>query len=197
MNQTETGNLIRQFRIANGLTQKQLADRICVSDKAVSKWECGKGCPDISLLAALADVFGTNVEVLLTGRIDKNEKEKGDMKKIRFYFCPSCGNIVTSAADANVTCCGKTLPALLPRKASESEMLKVESTDGEWYITSGHPMSKTHFIRFVAFVSDSAVMLFRQYPEWDINLTVPMYRAGRLMWFCSECGLFYQDLRPY
>ena len=92
MDQIKTGELIRRFRTEIGLTQKQLAERINVSDKAVSKWERGNGCPDVSLLSALAEVFGTDVQVLLSGEIDKNESEKGNMKKIKFYVCSKCGN---------------------------------------------------------------------------------------------------------
>ena len=75
MNNTKTGKLIRQLRTEKKLTQKQLAELIGVSDKAVSKWETGKGYPDISLFSAIADVFGTDVRNLLMGNINKNEKE--------------------------------------------------------------------------------------------------------------------------
>ena len=196
MDQIKTGALIRRFRTELGLTQKQLAERVGVSDKAVSKWECGSGCPDVSLLTSLADVFGTDIHVLLTGEIDKNESEKGDMKKLRFYVCRDCGNIITSASDAAVTCCGNKLSALEPKKADEAQQLKVEDTGGEWYITSDHEMTKEHFISFVAYVSDSSLMIFRQYPEWAVNVSLPMYRSGRIVWYCSKCGLLYQDIRP-
>ena len=196
MDQIKTGSLIRRFRTELGLTQKQLAERVGVSDKAVSKWECGSGCPDVSLLTSLADVFGTDIHVLLTGEIDKNESEKGDMKKLRFYVCRDCGNIITSASDASVTCCGNKLSALEPKKADEAQQLKVEDTGGAWYITSDHEMTKEHYISFVAYVSDSSLMMFRQYPEWAVNVTLPMYRSGRLVWYCSKCGLLYQDIRP-
>ncbi|MBR6386277.1 MAG: helix-turn-helix domain-containing protein [Ruminococcus sp.] len=195
MNQIKTGGLIRQFRLKLGLTQKQLAERINVSDKAVSKWECGSGCPDISLLSALADVFGTDIQVLLAGGIDKNERDK-DMKKLKFYVCRDCGNIITSTSDSSVTCCGNKLSALEPRKAEENEKLKIEDIGGELYISSEHEMSKEHYISFVAYVSDSSMMMFRQYPEWGVNITMPMYRTGRLMWYCNKCGLLCQELRP-
>ena len=111
MDQIKTGALIKQLRINSGLTQKQLADSLCVSDKAVSKWECGNGCPDVSLLSELADIFGTDVQTLLSGEINKNESEKGNMKKLRFYVCHNCGNIVTATSEAAVTCCGNKLTA--------------------------------------------------------------------------------------
>lgn len=196
MDQIRTGALIRRFRLEKGLTQRQLAAQLCVSDKAVSKWECGRGAPDISLLAALAEIFGTDMQVLLSGQIHQNESEKGDMKKIRFYVCSSCGNLITSASEAAVTCCGNQLTALEPRPAAEGEQLAVEALDGEWYLTSDHPMTKERYISFAAYVTDSSAMLFRQYPEWDFQVTVPMYRRGRLLRYCSCCGLLYQELRP-
>lgn len=196
MDQVKTGKLIREFRMQLGLTQKQLAERINVSDKAVSKWERGNGCPDISLLSSLADIFGTDTDVLLTGEIEKNEKEKGDMKKIRFYVCRECGNIITATSDAGVNCCGNKLTALTPQKADDNNMLKVEDIGGEWYISSDHPMTKEHYITFAAYISDSSIMMFKQYPEWGINITLPMYRSGRLVWYCSKCGLLYRELTP-
>lgn len=196
MDQERTGELIRRLRTELGLTQKQLAQRICVSDKAVSKWECGKGCPDISLLTALAGVFRTDIQVLLSGRIDKNEMEKGNMKDLRFFVCKKCGNIITATSDASVTCCGSKMTALVPKMAEDSQKLTVEDLGGEWYITSCHEMTKEHFISFVTYVSDSSVMMFRQYPEWGVNINLPAYRSGRLVWYCDQCGLLYQDICP-
>lgn len=75
MDQVKTDELIRKIRTKMKLTQKQLAGRINVSDKAVSKWETGNGSPDISLLSELAEVFGIDIQVLLSGEINKNESE--------------------------------------------------------------------------------------------------------------------------
>ena len=49
-----------------------------MSGKAVSKWECGKGCPDVSLLAALAEELDTDIRTLLAGEISQNEQENGN-----------------------------------------------------------------------------------------------------------------------
>ncbi|MBO4878319.1 MAG: helix-turn-helix domain-containing protein [Ruminococcus sp.] len=196
MDQVKTGELIRQLRKEKKLTQKELAERINVSDKAVSKWECGNGCPDVSLLPALAEALGTDVQILLSGEIEKNESEKGDMKKIKYYVCRECGNIITAASEATVTCCGNKLTSLEPRRAAEEEMLKTEDIGGEWYVSSDHEMTKEHYISFVAYVSDSIFMMFRQYPEWNLQFTMPMFRTGRLVWYCNRCGLLYQDINP-
>lgn len=196
MNQIKTGELIRQLRIQHGLTQRQLAEMLHVSDKAVSKWECGNGCPDVSLLTALADLLGTDIQVLLTGEMQQKESENGNMKKMKFYVCGTCGNIVTAASDAAVTCCGSRLSALVPRKAEAEELLRLEDVGGEWYVSSDHPMTKEHYISFAAYVTDSSVMMFRQYPEWNFQFTMPMYRSGRLLWYCTKCGFLYQDILP-
>ena len=179
-----------------GITQKELAERINVSDKAVSKWETGGGCPDLSLLTELSEFFGIDIETLLTGEIDKNEKEKGNMKKLKFYICSNCGNIITATSEASVSCCGNKLSAPEPRQAADNERLTVRDTGGEWYITTDHEMTKEHHISFIAYQSDSSLMLFKQYPEWNLQFNLPMYRTGRLMWYCTKCGLLYQDIRP-
>ena len=195
MDQIKTGRLIKQLRTELGLTQKQLAERINVSDKAISKWERGNGCPDVSLLAELADVFKTDVRTLLSGEIDKNESEKGNMKKIRFYVCGRCGNIVTATSDAAVTCCGNILGPQMPQKADDSSKLKVEDIGGELLVSSDHEMTKEHYISFVAYVSDNSALLFKQYPEWGVQVMLPPYRSGRLLWYCTKHGLYYQDIR--
>ena len=194
MDPIKTGRLIRQLRTERKLTQKQLAEHLHVSDKAVSKWERGNGCPDLSLLSALADLFGTDIRVLLAGEFSRNESEKGDMKKLKFYVCRECGNIVTASSEASVTCCGKLLSVLVPRKAEPDEMLSVEEIDDAWFVTSAHPMTKEHYISFVALVTDSSVTVSRQYPEWNLQCSLPMFRYGRLFWYCNRCGLLYQDI---
>lgn len=195
MDQIKIGELIRSLRTKNKLTQKQLAEQINVSNKAVSKWETGKGCPDISLLTELAAIFQIDLQTILNGEIDQKESETGNMKKLKFYVCPDCGNVITSTSEANISCCGKKLPALEVRKAEENEKLSIEDMHGEWYISSKHSMTKDHYISFVAYVNDSTAMIFKQYPEWNLQISLPLYRSGRIIWYCTKCGLLYQDIR--
>lgn len=63
-----TGCFIAQLRKELGLTQKELAEKLEVTDKAISRWETGKGLPDTSLLKPLAELFGVSVGELLSGR---------------------------------------------------------------------------------------------------------------------------------
>ncbi len=194
MDQEKTGELIRNLRNELKLTQKQLAERLNVSDKAVSKWESGHGSPDISILSELAGILGTDIAVLLSGNMESKESEKGNMKKLKFYVCPKCGNIITATSEASVNCCGSKLTAAEPRKAEENEKLTVEDIGGELFIHSSHEMTKEHYISFVAFVRDNTVTVFKQYPEWNIQITMPVYRSGRLVWYCTKHGMMYQEL---
>lgn len=69
MNQIKIGKLIAETRKAHNLTQRQLADALSVSDKTVSKWECGKGLPEVSLMLPLCAVLNITVNDLLSGEI--------------------------------------------------------------------------------------------------------------------------------
>ena len=195
MDQVKTGEIIRRLRTDNGYTQKQLAERLNVSDKAVSKWECGNGCPDVSLLSRLADILGTDIQVLLSGELKTNESERGTMKNLKFYVCRKCGNIITAASKATVSCCGSKLLPTEAKTDENSDMLKVQDLRTEWYITSEHEMTKEHYISFVAYICDNSVMMFKQYPEWNIDFTLPKYRKGTLACYCTKCGMFHQKIK--
>mgnify|MGYP001037185148 FL=1 len=190
MDQTKTGGLIRTLRTQKGLTQKALAEAVGVGDKAVSKWERGLGCPDVSLLPELSRVLGVGLEALLSGELDANDQERGNMKKLNFYVCPDCGSLITAAAEAGVSCCGRTLLPLEPQKPEEP--LSVEKIDGSWFISSPHPMTKEHYISFVALLTGDTLFLRRLYPEWDLQTRIPAFSHGILLWHCTKHGLFRQ-----
>ncbi|MBR4319606.1 MAG: helix-turn-helix transcriptional regulator [Oscillospiraceae bacterium] len=196
MNQTKIGNLIKTLRQEQNLTQKQLAELLHVSDKAVSKWETGNGCPDISLFPALSEVFHVNSDVLLSGEIIEKESEIGNMKKIKFYVCPECGNLITSTSEAAISCCGKKLNFLTPQKAEENQKLTIEHIDGELFLSSDHEMTKEHYISFVAYLNEHTMIFSKQYPEWNLQERLPFCRTGRLIWYCKKCGLLYQNIQP-
>jgi len=190
MDCTKIGELIRRLRREKGYTQRALAAEIGVSDKAVSKWERGLGCPDVSLLGALSSKLGVNLEELLAGELDSRERIGGNMKKIKFYICPNCGNVITSLAEAAVYCCGKKLEAMQHVKAEEK--LDVENIENDYYISSAHPMTKEHHISFCAFITGDAMTMKKLYPEWDMQLRIPRTGHGMLVWYCTQHGLFYQ-----
>jgi len=194
MDQVKTGILIRTLRTQQGLTQKALAEAIGVGDKAVSKWERGLGCPDVSLLPDLSRVLGVGLEALLSGQLDANDQERGNMKKLRFYVCPDCGNLITASGEAGVSCCGKTLFPLEPQKAEDGDKLSVEKIDDIWFISSPHPMDKEHYVSFVALLTGDSLILRRLYPEWDLQTRLPCVGHGALLWYCTRHGLFRQPI---
>lgn len=85
MDQIKIGQFISQIRKEQNLTQRQLADKLSISDKTVSKWECGKGLPEVSLMLPLCEELGINVNELLSGeRIpEKNYREKAEENMMR------------------------------------------------------------------------------------------------------------------
>ena len=87
MDQIKTGRFIAEQRKAHGMTQRQLAEKLSVSDKTVSKWECGNGLPEVSLMLPLCELLSINVNELLSGeRLDadsyKQHAEENMMKLI-------------------------------------------------------------------------------------------------------------------
>lgn len=181
------GQVIARQRKKNNWTQKQLADRLMVSDKAVSKWERDQGMPDISLLEPLARTLHMAVEELLSGQIPESERS---MKHTCFYLCPQCGNLITGSKPAFLSCCGEKLTAMLPEQPESEHMVEVEVVEDEWYITTAHPMTKDHYITFVALVNGEQIHLSRQYPEQNLSLRFPKRGRGTLYYHCSNHGLF-------
>ena len=192
MDTGKIGEIIYNFRTEKKLTQKQLADAMHISDKTVSKWERGAGCPDVSLLPELCRFLGVNLEDMRSGELDKNDIVGGNMKKTVFYVCPECGNIISATAEANISCCGKKTRMLEPKKAEDEEKLKVELIDNEYYISSDHEMTKQHYITFAALLTGDSLIMKKQYPEWDLQVRIPRTAHGKLVWYCNQHGLFYQ-----
>ena len=192
MDNEKIGKLIYGLRKERNMTQLQLAEILHISDKTVSKWERGQGCPDISLLVDLSRVLGVDMEKLLSGRLEANEERGGNMKKLNFYVCPECGNVITAMTETGISCCGKKLQPLEAVKAHDEERLLVENIENDYYISSDHPMLKEHYISFVALLTGDTLTLKKQYPEWDLQVRIPGRTHGKLIWYCTEHGLFYQ-----
>lgn len=79
MSKIRIGEMIRELRGDKGISQEALADVCDVSMQAVSKWENGQSCPDITFLPLLAEYFGVSVDYLLTGRENKPETSDSNL----------------------------------------------------------------------------------------------------------------------
>ena len=188
------GKLILSLRKERNMTQKQLGDELNVSDKTISKWERGLGCPDISLLHELSSVLNVNIEKILLGDLKPNSVDGGNMKKVKFYLCPVCKNVITATGEAEVSCCGRRLNTMTAKPADGEHRLNIEISDGDYYITFGHEMSKTHFISFIAYVSYDRILFVKLYPEQNGEVRMPKMRGGRFVFGCSQHGLWEQKL---
>lgn len=186
----KVGKLILALRKERGMTQKQLADAMNISDKAVSKWERGFGCPDVSLLSELSLILNVNIEKILLGNLEPNDTDGGNMKRVQFYVCPSCNNCLTASGGAEISCCGRKLTALTPQPADEAHRLTVQALDDEDYLTFSHEMSKAHYISFVAYADCNKVFFIKLYPEQGGELRIPRMRGGRLYFYCNQHGLW-------
>ena len=194
MDNIKTGALIRRLRKEHNMTQLQLAQKLNISDKAVSKWERGLGSPDVSLLSELSEIFCVDISNILSGELKKSDPKTADMKKMKFFICPHCGNLITSFVSPYVSCCGRTLSEIIPVKAPEEEKLTVEIIENDYFISSSHEMSKEHYITFVALITTDTLILKKQYPEWDLRARIPRIGHGRIVWHCSKDGLFYMEV---
>lgn len=188
----KVGKLIYELRKEKNMTQKQVAELMNISDKTISKWERGLGCPDVSLLLGLSNIFGVSIEGILSGEINLNELSGGNMKNIKFYVCDKCGNLITSTSEAAISCCGKKMEATVAKKAEEGHKLNVESIENEFFITTEHEMKKEHYITFVAHVKGDRVQIVKQYPEWNMQFRLNQVGRGKLYFYCINHGLFYQ-----
>ena len=189
-----TGAVIKRLREGKALTQEQLAEKICVSGKAVSKWETGRGFPDISLLEPLAQALGISVIELLSGDCIMNRNRAANMARSRLYVCPVCGNVIQSCGDAVVSCCGITLPAQEAEVADEEHAIRLELVEDEYFVSIQHPMTKEHYISFVMAVSDQRVQLVKFYPEQGAEARFKIDGVKHVYAYCNRHGLFRLDV---
>ena len=188
-----TGAVIKRLRENKKMTQEELAQKIFVTSKAVSKWETGKGFPDVGLLESLGKALDVSVIELLSGEDITNLNKACNMAKGKFYVCPVCGNVIQTTGEAVISCCGITLPPLETEAPDAEHSLKVETVEDEYYVTMNHPMTKEHYISFIAAISDQGVQLVKLYPEGNAEAFFKISRVKKLYAYCNRHGLFEVD----
>ena len=195
MNQYVTGSVIKRLREKCKLTQIQLAEKLNVSDKAVSKCETGRGFPDISMLEALAKVLNISVIELLSGKEISNSNKVANIKNSKMYVCPVCGNIIYSVGHAVISCCGIVLPPLEAEEDfNEAHKITVEKTEDEYFVQINHPMSKEHYISFIAAIQDDGIQIVKQYPEMNAQARFKIYGTRKIFAYCNHDGLFSLEI---
>ncbi|MBE5767948.1 MAG: helix-turn-helix domain-containing protein [Clostridiales bacterium] len=195
MDQYITGAIIKKLRENHHLTQADLAEKLHVSDKTISKWENGKGYPDISLLQPIAEVFSISVAELLSGRAITNVNVSASMLRSKFYVCPVCGNTIHSMGEAVIHCHGVQLMPAQAEYAEEKHPMSIETIEDEYYIRIEHDMSKKHYISFAAAISSDSIQMTKFYPEGNAEGRFKARGVVRIFYYCNQDGLFYVDIR--
>lgn len=190
MNQYVTGSVIRELREKNHLTQAELAEKLNISDKTVSKWETAKGYPDISMLEPIANVFGVSVAELLSGNAINNVNVSANMMRSKFYVCPVCGNIVHSMGEAVIHCHGVQLMPCQAEETDENHMIFIEKVEDEYYVRIDHDMTKQHYISFVAAMSADKIQMIKLYPEGNAEARFQIRAVRKILFYCNRDGLF-------
>lgn len=174
MNAQKTGSLILEARTKLNMTQRELAEKINVSEKAVSKWENGRGCPDITILPSLSQALQIDIESILRGDLSKNKSKGGNMQRLKIYRCPECGNIITSTNQIELSCCGHTLKELISENEPDSSIIKsIEESDNQFFVTFKSRMTKTDYIAGVVTSTYDRTTVIPMFAEQEPSVTLP------------------------
>lgn len=190
MNSTVTGAMIRDLREKKNMTQSELSEKLFVSDKTISKWENGKGYPDISLWESIAAALDVSVSELLSGKAVSNVNVSANMLRSKFYVCPVCGNVIHSMGEAVIHCHGVQLTPAQPEETDEHHKLLIESVEDEFFVRIEHDMTKTHYISFIAALSMDRIQMVKLYPEGNAEARFQMRGVSRILFYCNRDGLF-------
>ncbi len=194
MNQYVTGAIIRELREKKQLTQAELAETLFVSDKTVSKWENGKGYPDLSLLEGLAAALDVSVSELLSGKAVSNVNVSANMMRSKFYVCPVCGNAIHAMGEAVIHCHGVPLTPAQAEETDENHMIFIEGVEDEYFVRIEHPMTKSHYISFVAALSPDRLQMVKLYPEGNAEARFKTSMVKKIFFYCNRDGLFFIDV---
>ena len=123
-----------------------------------------------------------------------NRNTSCNVLRSKFFVCPICGNLLTSMGDAVISCCGITLPPLEAEAAEGEHEIRLERVEDETLVTLDHPMTKTHAISFLCYVTSDRAELVKLYPEGEAQARFRRRGVGKLYWYCNRHGLFCQEI---
>ena len=194
MNNYITGKIIKELREKEKLTQSDLAKIINVSDKTISKWETGKGLPDISLIEPLSKALKVSVIELMNGEYITNKNKASNMLKSNFSVCPICGNIIHKMGENVNSCCGINLPILEAEQENNKHQINIQTIENEYYISINHEMTKKHYISFIAYVTNDRCEIQKLYPEQNAEARFLKRQKGIIYIYCNKDGLIKKYL---
>lgn len=184
-----TGAVIKRLREDKNMTQADLAAKLDVSPKTISKWETAKGLPDISLLDILAAALEVSVMELMSGNTIINRNISANMMRSQIYVCPVCGNIIHAMGEAAISCCGVALPPLEAEEPDEAHQITIEKVEDEQFVVVHHDMTKQHYISFMAYVTGDKFQMVKLYPEGNAECRFRFRGLGYLYIYCNRHGL--------
>lgn len=194
MNQYVTGAVIKELREKKKITQSELAKMLGVSDKTISKWETGKGYPDITLLEPIANVFSISVTELISGNMVSNVNVSANMIRSKYYVCPVCGNIIHSMGEAVISCHGIMLSPIEAEQTDEQHKVFIEKVEDEYYVQIEHDMTKKHYISFIAAICSDKIQMVKLYPEGNAHARFKINGAKQILFYCNRDGLFFMNV---
>lgn len=194
MNNYVTGKIIKELRERKKLTQAELAAILVVSDKTISKWETGKGLPDISLIEPLAKALEVSIIELMNGEYIINKNKSSNILKSNFSVCPICGNIIYTMGENMNSCCGINLPILEAELENDKHIINCEIVENEYYVSIRHEMIKKHYISFIAYITSDRCEIVKLYPEQNAEVSFLRRGKGIIYAYCNKDGLIKKQI---
>ena len=186
LNNYVTGNLIKELREKKQMTQVELANKLLVSEKTISKWETGRGLPDISLIEPLSRASDVSIVELFNGEQIINQNKSANILKTKFYVCPVCGIIINTTGDPFVSCSGISLIPLEPTDGAA----KIEIINDEYFVEIDSKMTKNDYISFIAYITIDEIEIKKLYPEQAARATFFRRGHGYIYYYDLKKGLF-------
>lgn len=186
MNQYVTGSIIKKIREEKKITQSDLAEMLFISPKTISKWETGKGYPDITMLESLSKALNVSITELLSGEKIVNTNVHANILNTKIYVCPICGNVIFSIGENMVSCHGIEL---FPLEAEDVE-LDCEVIEDELYVNIDSPMTKNDYISFIAGVSCDHIELKKLYVQGSADARLKLRGLKYIYYYNNRNGLF-------
>ena len=179
MNLKNSALLIKKARKEKNLTQKELASLLFVEAKTISKWETGKGFPDLTYVPKLAEILALDLKSLINGEEENKKTDNGNLKRMKIYLCQNCGNLIWSTSSSDISCCRHKLKPVETGNFLEGKV-SVEIVDDEYSVSVDHPMEKENYVKYMIFNKDNIVEIVRLYPEGQASAVFPRFRRGFL-----------------
>lgn len=140
------------------------------------------------MLEPLAAALGVSVIELMQGAPVANRNRSGNMRRVKFYVCPVCGNVQLATGESVISCCGILLPTLEP-EPDTTGICRVQKDGDEYTVTVDHPMDKGHYISWMAYQTADRVELVKLYPEQDAIAHFFRRGRGKIYIYCNRDGL--------